>query len=85
MAKYIEIRAAEAIKAFKGQKIEVQEARPVKVKGEDGKVREAFDTKVATLTEKHILSGKRYEDGRITITTIDGQKYEAGAAVEATA
>lgn len=70
------IAAADAVKAFKGQRISVQEARPVKVKGEDGVMRDAFKTEDVALAAEHVLSAKLYEDGRLTITTIDGRRYE---------
>jgi len=78
MGKFTEISAAEALKAFKG-KIEVQTAKAVNVKGENGKERDAYDVKMAPLATEHVLSAKRYDDGRVTITTIDGRKHEAGA------
>jgi hypothetical protein len=74
-----EISAADALALFAKQGIKVQTARAVKVKGDDGKQREAFKAEDADLAEEHILSAKKYDDGRVTITTIDGQKYEARA------
>lgn len=73
------IAAAEALKAFGKQNIEVQEATPVKVKGDDGRERPGFKTQMKPLAEKHVLSAKRWDDGRVTITTIDGRRHEAAA------
>lgn len=73
------IAAAEAIKSFKSAAIEVQVATPVKKKGDDGKVRSAFDVKMKPLAAEHILNACSYDDGRVAITTIDGRRYEARA------
>lgn len=73
------ISAAEALKAFKGKSVEVQEARPAKTKGDDGKERQGFETKMATLAEKHVLDAAQHDDGRVTIVTIDGRRHEARA------
>lgn len=77
--KFKEIAAAEALKAFGKQDIQVQEAKPVKLKGEDGKERPGFKTDMKALAEKHVTSAKKYEDGTIKITTIDGRRHEAAA------
>jgi len=74
-----EIKASEALQAFKGGKIEVQTAKPVKVKGEDGKERDAYEVKLAPLAAEHILAASKYDDGRVVIVTIDGRKHEARA------
>lgn len=71
-----QIAAADAVKFFARSKIEVQTARPISRKGEDGKVHEGFDVKMAALAEEHILAASDLGD-RVRITTIDGQKYEA--------
>ncbi len=71
-----EIPAASALAFFKSQKISVQEAKPIKAKGEDGRERPGFKTENVALAEAHILSAKDYGD-RVTIITIDGRRYEA--------
>lgn len=71
-----EISAADAVALFAEQKIKVQTAKSVKTKGDDGKVREQFETEMAALAEEHVLSAKDYGD-RVTITTIDGKRFEA--------
>ena len=73
------IEAADAVKLFDKQSIEVQEAKPVQKVGDDGKVRPAFDTKMKPLAAKHVLSARQYDDGKITIVTIDGRRHEARA------
>lgn len=73
------ISATEALKAFKGKSIEVQEARFVKKTDDAGKVREVADVKMAPLAEKHVLDAAQYDDGRVTIVTIDGRRHEARA------
>ncbi len=70
------ITAAEAMKFFKGGDIAVQTARQVKVKGEDGVTRPAFETKNRPLAEDLILSAVDYGD-RVSIVTIDGKRHEA--------
>ena len=80
-----EIAAADVLRLFKGQAIQVQTATPTKRKGEDGIERPAYDVKNESLKEEHVLSAKQYEDGRVTITTIDGQRYEAKASKAAAA
>lgn len=78
--KFKEIEAAEALKAFGKQDIQVQEATAAgKLKGEDGKERPGFKTGMKPLAAKHVLAAKKYDDGRITIVTIDGQRHEATA------
>ncbi len=74
------IGAAEALKTFKGKSISVQEARFVKNKGDDGKVRDVAETKMEALAERHVLDAARYDDGRTVIVTIDGRRHEAAAA-----
>ncbi len=83
--KYDEFPAAEAIRLFRGQKIEVQTATPAKIKGEDGVERDGFKTEMKALAAEHVLSAKKWENGKVTITTIDGERYEAGKAAEAAA
>ena len=73
---FTEIAAADALKFFKGQTITVQEARPAKGKDENGKPRSGYDVKNAPLAEAHVLSAKDHGN-RVTITTIDGKRYEA--------
>lgn len=69
------VSAAEAVKLFSKQNITVQTAKRISVKGDDGKVRDAFQTKNAELRAEHVLAAKQTDDGTVTITTIDGQKY----------
>lgn len=73
---YAEVPAGDVIRMFRG--IEVQTAKPVKVKGEDGVERDAMKTDMVPLAEEHIISAKRWRNGKITITTIDGKRHEAG-------
>lgn len=79
-----QITAAAAMKSFRGASITVQTAKPVKVKGDDGVVREAYKTDNVPLAEAHILGAAQREDGTVVITTIDGQRYETrgGKAAE---
>jgi cation transport regulator ChaB len=76
---FTEILAADALKLFKKAQITVQEAVRVKRTGDDGKIREAFDVAQRALKAEHILSAKDLGD-RVSITTIDGQRYEAAKA-----
>ncbi|MGQ0545549.1 MAG: hypothetical protein ACT4P3_09490 [Betaproteobacteria bacterium] len=72
-----DIRAADAVKLFRNVKVQI--ATPVTVKGEDGKERPGFKTEDVALAAEHVLSARRYEDGRVAIVTIDGRKHEARA------
>lgn len=76
-----EISAGDAMRAFRNQRILVQTATPAKVKGDDGKTREVFKTANVPLSPELVLSAKKYDSGKITITTIDGKRYEASGAV----
>lgn len=76
---YKEIAAADAVKQFKGRRITVQVAKAAKVKGDDGIERAGFKTDDVELAPAHVLSAKQWDDGRVTITTIDGQRHEAAA------
>lgn len=67
---------AEAAKLFKNVKVQV--ATPTKIRGEDGKERPGYKTEAVPLVEKHITGARDY-DGRVVITTIDGQKHGARA------
>ena len=71
------IKAADAIKLFGKQDIQVQEAKPAKLKGDDGKERPGFKTEMKSLSEKHVLSAREYDDGKVVIVTIDGRRHEA--------
>lgn len=73
------IAAAEALKVFGKMDIQVQEAMPAKLKGEDGKERPGFKTQMKPLAEKHVLSAAKYDDGHVSIVTIDGRRHEAAA------
>lgn len=79
---YTEVGAAEALKFFKNASITVQEAKAVKTKGEDGKTREGYVAEKVSLAEEHVLSAKAWPGNRITITTIDGRRYEAKGSIE---
>ena len=74
-----EIAGADALKFFKG--VKVQTATPVNVKGEDGKVRPGFETADAPLAEEHITGARDYGK-RVVITTIDGRRHEAEKRAE---
>lgn len=76
-ALYTEIDAADAIKALGAvlKDATVQVAKSKKAKGEDGKIREGFDVKNVPLAAEHVLSAKKWNDGRVSITTIDGQRF----------
>lgn len=69
-----EIAPADAVKLFSG--VTVQTAKPVIVKGEDGKERQGYRTDNVALRAEHVLAARDYGD-RVAITTIDGQKHEA--------
>ena len=71
-----EISASAALQFFKGGKITVQEAKPVKIKGYDGKIRDGMDVKAVSLNEAHVTGAADYRD-KVVITTIDGRRYEA--------
>lgn len=74
---YTEITASRALAAFKGQTIKVQTARPGKKTGEDRKDRQVLVTEEQSLAAGHVISAKQWQDGRVTITTIDGRRHEA--------
>lgn len=71
-----EISAGAALQYFKGGKITVQEAKPVKIKGDDNKIRDGMDVKAVDLNEGHITGAADYGN-RVVITTIDGRRHEA--------
>lgn len=70
-----EIAAADALKYFGKSAIEVQTARPVTVKGEDGKERPTFKADMKPLAEQHVIAARDYGD-KVVIVTIDGRRYE---------
>ena len=73
------ISAADAIKAFR-TKPDVQTATRVKVKDKaTGKEKSVFETKMAQLSVEHILGAAKYDDGRVVVVTIDGNRHEARA------
>ena len=74
------VAAADAVKLFKG--VTVQTAERVKVKGDDGKVREAFKTADVALKAEHVMTAVQH-DGAVVITTIDGQRHRADGVVKA--
>lgn len=69
------IAAADALKYFAKSAIEVQTARPVSVKGEDGKERPTFKTEMKPLAEQHVIAARDYGE-KVVIVTIDGRRYE---------
>ena len=71
------IDKAEVARRFRNVKVQV--ATPAKRKGEDGKERPCFDVQMVTLEAEHIMNARRYPDGRVAITTIDGKRHEARA------
>jgi len=79
------IDAAEALKALgaKLKDVKVQVATPKKVKGEDGIERPGFDVRMESLSERHVHSAKKWANGQVTITTIDGKRYPEGASTPA--
>ena len=80
MQNYSDVSATDALKLFGRDKIQVQVATPVKVTGDDGKVRESFKTDLANLKAEHVLSCKKWESGAVTLVTIDGQRYTKDGA-----
>lgn len=72
-----QVEAADVLDLFRRQNIQVQTATPKKAKGEDGKVRETFDVKMAPLSADGVLMAKQFDDGLVVITTIDGRRYQA--------
>lgn len=80
MNKYTEIAAALALTAFSGQTIAVQVAKEVE-KEVDGKKRKVFETEKQPLSAEHVISAKQWTNGRVTITTVDGQKHEARGTI----
>lgn len=74
------VAAADAVKLFKN--VKVQEARKVQVTDKEGKVGEAFETKMVDLAAEHVLSA--YDNGAgTTIVTIDGRRHQADGRVKA--
>ncbi len=74
------IGATEAVEVFKKRKITVQTATPIKepakaLSGKPGQ-RDTFDVKYVPLRAEHIMAAKKYLDGRVSIVTIDGRRYE---------
>ena len=80
---YTEVDAAAALRLFKGQSIVVQTARPGKRKGEDGVERTVMITEDKDLAPDHVLSAKQWSNGRVSITTIDGKRYEVKGSIGA--
>ena len=68
------ISAMNALKAFSD--VKVQEAVCVPTKGKDGKIRDIYETNLADLDEKHVLSSTIDGDS-VTIVTIDGRRHTA--------
>ena len=77
-APYAVIDADEALRHFRGRGIKVQTATPVKVKGDDGVERDSMEVANEALGAAHVLSAKKWNNGEITITAIDGKRHVAG-------
>lgn len=73
------IPADSAVKLFKG--VSVQTAERVRVKGDDGKVRESFKVNDAALKPEHVLKAEQHDD-HVVIVTIDGKRHRAPGAVK---
>lgn len=71
------IDAASVIGKFRG--VQVQTATPVTIKGDDDIDRPGMKTEIVSLKAEHVLSAKRWNNGKVTITTIDGKRHEARA------
>lgn len=85
---YVKMNPADALKALGKQLdgVTVQVVRPVKVKDkETGAEKDGVEAKEEPLAVRHVLSAKKWKNGQVTITTIDGRRYPAKAdtAVEA--
>lgn len=72
------ISAAEALKAFK-TKPTVQVARQVKAKNDKGQDVTRYEVEEAKLAEAHITGAVKRDDGKVVVSTVDGQKHEADA------
>lgn len=74
------ISAHEALEAFKGRDIMVSVTTPTTRSARDIAGRRVhgpgFNVEQVPLSVEHIMAAKRWDDGRITISTIDGQKHE---------
>lgn len=71
-----QISAVEAVEKFERQNIKVMEATPRKGKPGD-KHSAGYDVVFKPLAAEHVMSAKRYADGKIVIVTIDGRRLEA--------
>ncbi len=81
MAQGKAMAAADAVKLFGKSNIQVRVAKRVTVRDkESGKDKEVVEAKDVALTAAHILAATDFGD-RVVITTVDGQKYEAGKQV----
>ncbi len=78
-----EISAADALKAFKTKpSVQLAKAGKVPVLDEHGKKvgeKNGFITSSASATEAHVVGAAKYDDGRVVMVTLDGQKHEARA------
>jgi hypothetical protein len=71
------VEAASVLSLFAEQRIRVQEAVEVEAEDKDGKKAKRMETSLRALKAAHVISAKQYDDGRVTITTIDGNRFEA--------
>ncbi len=79
----IEISAADALKAFKTRPtVQLAKVGKVAVKDANGNKageKSGFIVSSTTATEAHVIGAAKYDDGRVVIVTLDGQKHEARA------
>jgi hypothetical protein len=83
--KYSRMKVADALKAL-GNKVagvKVQVATPTKVIEGDRQGATVFETKMQPLSAPHVLSAKKWANGQVTITTIDGQALPEKARTRA--
>jgi len=79
---YEKIKPADALPLFKARKITVLVATPINgtratvVDPNKQRAVPLFDVKREPLAVEHILSAKKWDDGSISVTTIDGQRYQ---------
>ncbi len=72
---------AEAARLFRN--VTVQVGTRIKVKDKDtGKERDAFKADNVPLKAEHILAAVKSDDGKVSITTVDGQKYSAAGSAK---
>lgn len=80
MSGFDSITPAEAVKAFAKRNITIQTATPIKAPGNTlsgaSRERDQYEVKYVPLKAEHILAAKRYFDGRVSIVTIDGRRFQ---------